>query len=197
MHFIQKIYLHCCWKKASKIKQPTPKTCVIIIIILSLRNSDRKKVKESNNWNWNLYHLHGVGWVRPPSDKRNVLNMTPKCIWWWGSSYGAQRKVKYPFIVITPRSTLSQIGSNCWGSIYGSNKSVGRLLISNKNTWYYVIICKLWYNSHHRRKWTWWTEFKSLTRLFVFHVGLIPLEKVWIQLFFLLPWVNSRADCSL
>ena len=45
--------------------------------------------------------------------------------------------------------------------------------------------------------WGWWTrrhEFKSWTRLIAFHIALIPLGKVWIQLFSLQLWVNSRTD---
>ena len=38
---------------------------------------------------------------------------------------------------------------------------------------------------------------KSWTRLIAFHIALIPLGKVWIQLFSLQLWVNSRADCVL
>ena len=30
--------------------------------------------------------------------------------------------------------------------------------------------------------------------LFAFHIALIPLGKVWIQLFSLQLWVNSRVD---
>ena len=33
--------------------------------------------------------------------------------------------------------------------------------------------------------------------LIVFHIALIPLGKVWIQLFSLQLWVNSRADWFL
>ena len=40
-------------------------------------------------------------------------------------------------------------------------------------------------------------EFKSWTRLIAFHIALIPLGKVWIQLFSLQLWVNSRADWVL
>ena len=36
---------------------------------------------------------------------------------------------------------------------------------------------------YHCRKWTWWPEFKSWTRLFAFHIALISSGKVWIQLF--------------
>ena len=55
----------------------------------------------------------------------------------------------------------------------------------------------LWCNGYRRRKWTRWHEFKSWTRLIAFHIALIPLGKVWIQLFSLQLWVNSRADCAL
>ena len=51
-----------------------------------------------------------------------------------------------------------------------------------------------WCNGYHRRKWTRWHEFKSSTKLIAFHIVLIPLGKVWIQLFSLQLWVNSRAD---
>ena len=51
-----------------------------------------------------------------------------------------------------------------------------------------------WCTGYRRRKWTWWHEFKSWTRLIAFHIALIPLGKVWIQLFSLQLWVNSRAD---
>ena len=52
-----------------------------------------------------------------------------------------------------------------------------------------------WCNGYHCRKWTWWHEFKSWMRMIAFHIALILLGKVWIQLFSLQLWVNSRADC--
>ena len=51
-----------------------------------------------------------------------------------------------------------------------------------------------WCNGYHRRKWTRQHEFKSWTRLIAFHIALILLGKVWIQLFSLQLWVNSRED---
>ena len=54
-----------------------------------------------------------------------------------------------------------------------------------------------WCNGYRRRKWTRWHEFKSWTRLIAFHIALISLGKVWIQLFSLQLWVNSRADYVL
>ena len=54
-----------------------------------------------------------------------------------------------------------------------------------------------WCNGYRRKKWTRWCEFKSWTRLIAFHIAFIPLGKVWIQLFSLQLWVNSRTDiCS-
>ena len=48
-----------------------------------------------------------------------------------------------------------------------------------------------WCNGYRRRKWTRWHEIKSWTRLIAFHIALIPLRKVWIQL-----WVNSRYESN-
>ena len=54
-----------------------------------------------------------------------------------------------------------------------------------------------WCNSYLRRKWTRRHEFKSWTRLIAFHIALIPLGTVWIQIFSLQLWVNSRIDWFL
>ena len=48
-----------------------------------------------------------------------------------------------------------------------------------------------WCKGYRRRK---WTRFKSWARMIAFHIALIPLGKVWIQLFSLQLWVNSRTD---
>ena len=47
-----------------------------------------------------------------------------------------------------------------------------------------------WCNGYRRRKWTRRHEFKSWARLIAFHIALIPLGKVWIQLFSLQLWVK-------
>ena len=54
-----------------------------------------------------------------------------------------------------------------------------------------------WCNGYRPRKLTQRLEFKFWTRLIAFHIALIPLGKVWIQLFSLQQWVNSRADWVL
>ena len=51
-----------------------------------------------------------------------------------------------------------------------------------------------WCNGCPRRIWTRRHEFKSRTRLIAFHIALIPLGKVWIQIFSIQLWVNSRTD---
>ena len=53
----------------------------------------------------------------------------------------------------------------------------------------------LWCNGNRRTKRTRRHEFKSWPRLIAFHIALIPLEKVGIQLFSLQLGVNSRTDC--
>ena len=60
-----------------------------------------------------------------------------------------------------------------------------------------IIKCWPWCNGYRRRKWTRRHEFKSWTRLIAFHIALIPLGKVWIQLFSLQAWVNSWTDWVL
>ena len=48
----------------------------------------------------------------------------------------------------------------------------------------------LWCNGYRRRKWTRRHEFKSWTRMIAFYIALLPLGKVWIQLFSLQLWVK-------
>ena len=54
-----------------------------------------------------------------------------------------------------------------------------------------------WFNGYRRRKWTRRHEFKPWTRLIAFHMALILLRKVRMQLFSLLLWWNSRGDWVL
>ena len=70
-----------------------------------------------------------------------------------------------------------------------------RTLVVEGQWWSYLSHRRCpWYNYYRHRKWTRWHEFKFWTWLIAFHIALIPLGKVWIQLFSLQPWVNSRAD---
>ena len=54
-----------------------------------------------------------------------------------------------------------------------------------------------WCNGYSRRKWTRRHEFKSWTILIAFHIALKPLGKLWIQVFSLQLWINSRTGCVL
>ena len=57
-----------------------------------------------------------------------------------------------------------------------------------------IDICRRsWCNGYRDRKWKWRPEIKSRTRLFAFHIALIPFEKIWIKSFLLQLWINSRV----
>ena len=58
-----------------------------------------------------------------------------------------------------------------------------RVILSIHKLWYFDIWRCLWCNGYCRRKWTQWHEFKPWMRLIAFHISLIPLGKVWTQLF--------------
>ena len=51
--------------------------------------------------------------------------------------------------------------------------------------------------SNSSRKKQLYAHLPPISRLIAFHIALIPLGKVWIQLFSLQLWVNSRADLVL
>ena len=65
---------------------------------------------------------------------------------WWGSSSGALGRVENSSIAIIPRPTLTRSCSTNYGSIYCSNKSVLRVLVLDRNTWYGIIVC-IWKKS--------------------------------------------------
>ena len=73
---------------------------------------------------------------------------------------------------------------------YGISTMVVYLMLNS----FYAYEQYPWCNGYRRRKWTRRHEFKSWTRLIAFHIALILLGKVWIQLFSLQLWINSRAD---
>ena len=71
------------------------------------------------------------------------------------------------------------------------------IFILNWIVWNKTVYWCPWCNGYRRRKWTRRHEFKSWTRLIAFHIALIPLGNVWIQLVCLQLWVNSRVDWVL
>ena len=64
---------------------------------------------------------------------------------------------------------------------------------STSKQWVIIDTCP-WCNGYCHRIWTRRYEFNSWIRLIAFHIALIPLGKVWIQLFSLQLWVNIRTD---
>ena len=95
----------------------------------------------------------------------------------------------------------SEIFVSVWWSWISTVKCAGPLIDHLVvKVWIFALTYKStprrcpWCNGYHCRKWTRQHEFKSWTRLIAFHIALIPLGKVWIQLFSLQVWVNSRAD---
>ena len=97
--------------------------------------------------------------------------------WWWWWLYvhiSCEKRINDALLI---NSTL-----NFLGIPYG----VTTIIVENGG-------CP-WCSRYRRRKWTRRHEFKSWTRLIAFHIALIPLGKVWIQLFSLQQWVNSRTD---
>ena len=72
---------------------------------------------------------------------------------------------------------------------------LSKMILNKGNKVYHSITRRCpWCCRYRRRKWTRRHEFKSWTRLIAFHIALMPLGKVWIQLFSLQLWVNSRTD---
>ena len=61
-------------------------------------------------WGYRIHWLHLYRGVSPPP--RWVSWIWHVTIWWWGSNnVGALGNAEYPFIAITPRSTLARSGS--------------------------------------------------------------------------------------
>ena len=112
-----------------------------------------------------IYPLHNPSWMQ---NKKNFLNnITGLNSKFFFYLTGSHTKVKEP--------SLLYCFTNSW----------------RENSWIYTFP---WCSCYRRRKWTRRHEFKSWTWLFAFHIALIPFGKVWIQLFSLQLWVNSRID---
>ena len=78
----------------------------------------------------------------PPS-KTGDLGMTLNCIWWWGSSSVVLLSVEHLFIGIIPRFTLTRSGSICLDPVYESNRSIWKLFVLDRNTWFHITECKI------------------------------------------------------
>ena len=115
--------------------------------------------------------------------------LTPTCFLWEYASAPNSTTSKVIFWYLRPDAPVSLFSCLFTQVHFGSVE--GQYVTPHivKRTWR----CP-WCNCYRRRKWTRRHEFKSWTRLIAFHIALIPLGKVWIQLFSLQLWVNSRTD---
>ena len=108
----------------------------------------------------------------------------------------------YIYIVIHKQTVLLYHKSSLWLDMRDALSRDGNPLNFSSGRWHTPHICIYiyiyrrcpWCNGYRRRKWTRQHEFKSWTWLIAFHIALILLGKVWIQLFSLQLWVISRAD---
>ena len=97
------------------------------------------------------------------------------------------------FIALGGSSGQHPVSSHsCWMYVRAGHPAFARPCVGvHKNT--SLGRCP-WCNCYRSRKWTRRHEFKSWAILIAFHIALIPLGKLWIQLFSLQLWVNSRTD---
>ena len=118
-----------------------------------------------------------------------------------GSLWGFNTKTVKRILWLVPIHTTTQRMPNIVSRMTSYLKPYEK---TDSITWNHMIIgiwleywrCP-WCNGYHRWKWTRRHKFKSWTRLIAFHIALIPLGKVWIQIFYLQVWVNSRTDWVL
>ena len=109
---------------------------------------------------------------------------------WWGQYIAVFVQSKTPSHSKTPSNPFRTLTRKWEVHIFLKKSSL---------VFYYCVIMYTrrrcpWCNGYRRRKWTRRHEFKPWTRLIAFHIALIPLGKVWILLFSLQLWVNSRTD---
>ena len=121
-------------------------------------------------------------------------------IWWRSFSHGVLGNSEHLLISINPSSTLIQVVVSVRVASRGQIEQFKHLLYWQQFNFLNCPWCKRrcpWCNGYRCSKWTRRHEFKSWTRLIAFHIALIPLGKVWIQLFSLQLWENSRTDWVL
>ena len=99
------------WKEMICHKtQPNQTKPKVIELFYSIHQFQRTQWLYQSNW-LGLKNTQTVSLQRSKNPPMSVLIMTQNCIWWWGSSLGALGNMKYLFIAITPRSTLTWSGS--------------------------------------------------------------------------------------
>ena len=110
-----------------------------------------------------------------------------------GSSNLASLPMSRSVMVIVIGRGLGYLEFN--SRLFAFHLLLGKVLLQLFSLYQWIILWRCpWCSRYRRRKWTRRHEFKSWTRLIAFHIALIPLGNVWIQLFSLQLWVNSRTD---
>ena len=109
---------------------------------------------------------------------RDVLDIILSYI--QSSSFRALGNEKYSFIAITPRSTLTRADSNYLGPIYESNRSVLKICVLDRNSWYHITLRKLY-------------AIKIFTRSnnFLLRIFISPFEIIYLHAHF-----TVRITCS-
>ena len=92
----------------------------------------------------------------------------------------------------------------CVSAVWGNTSLYTRFYFSSKsnnNQWWLVSWLRSWKrsscHSYRRHKGIQQPELKSWAILFEFYITPIPLGKIWIELFSLQMWVNSRVNWVL
>ena len=137
---------------------------VTLYTIRMCKHPTRPSIFDWNSWLHNNLRLKFIKTLSP-----NTI-----CTWWYIKRYNFHSQI--------------------FGVKYDLHRTVKPSFPIQVNTYHFYIWTCPWCNGNRRRKWTRPYEFKSWTRLMAFHIALIPLGKVWIQLFSLPLWVNSRAE---
>ena len=157
------------------------------------------------NWNF-LNHLLTVWWSTGPSPLAQqiflVVSTMLKCSS-NSSSICSLIRHCFTFNCVAIKSPGVKQCTTCQCTNYHSTTKHSRYSLNFFCHVIYLLQASTYQNigkllTHPNIKlWTWQAKFKPWTRLFGFHIALIPLGKVWIQQFSLQLWVNSRADWAL
>ena len=84
--------------------------------------------------------FQGTSRTLPLHKRKAVLGITLNYIWWFSCKSETLGCIEHPFIAITLKSTLSWRVSIHYSLILESNRSVLKLSILDRNTWYYITV---------------------------------------------------------
>ena len=156
-------------------------------------NTDTQKLKKAQSKLTSTYLKEQTECIQNQINKiRNSVEDRQSWIAWQTINEESKRKS-------TSRAKLKTASQK---NEYKCGNNISRICLENPLTLLINLSQKLlitnlrcsWCNGYRRRKGTRRHELKSWTTLIAFHIALIPLGKVWIQLSSLQLWVNSRVD---